>query len=101
MTKPTEEILLNDRNDGKGLDANTVACHVREMIKIIGEDPNREGLRKTPERFEKAFKFLTAGYTQTSWGCFTGGRFRWANAGRAFVKATQFFSLCEHLLVAF
>ena len=61
MTKPTEEILLNEE---KPVDAKTVACHMREIIKIVGEDPNREGLRKTPERFEKALKFLTSGYHQ-------------------------------------
>ncbi|MGH9675958.1 MAG: GTP cyclohydrolase I, partial [Candidatus Acidiferrum sp.] len=64
MNKPMEEILLNEGKDRKELDARTIACHVREMIKLIGEDPNREGLRKTPERFEKAFKFLTSGYHQ-------------------------------------
>ena len=61
MTKPTEEILLHD---GKPRETSTIASHVAEIIKLIGEDPNREGLRKTPERFEKAFKFLTSGYHQ-------------------------------------
>jgi len=56
VTKPTEEILLNDQ-EPKEIDARRIACHVREIIKIIGEDPNREGLRKTPERFEKALKY--------------------------------------------
>ena len=59
MAKPTEEIVLNDE---KELDARRIAYHVREIIKLIGEDPNREGLRKTPERYEKALKFLTSGY---------------------------------------
>jgi len=59
MNKPTEEIRLDDE---KPRDAKTIACHVREIIKEIGEDPDREGLRKTPERYEKALKFLTSGY---------------------------------------
>ena len=59
MSKPTEEIRLDE---GKPRDAKTIACHVREIIKEIGEDPDREGLRKTPERYEKALKFLTSGY---------------------------------------
>ena len=63
MTKPTEEILLNEQ-DHKAIDARAIAFHMREIIKLIGEDPNREGLRKTPERFEKALKFLTSGYHQ-------------------------------------
>jgi len=55
VTKPTEEILLNEQ-EPKEIDARGIACHMRRIIKLIGEDPNREGLRKTPERFEKALK---------------------------------------------
>jgi len=47
VTKPTEEILLNEI-DAKELDARRIAFHMREIIKLVGEDPNREGLRKTP-----------------------------------------------------
>ena len=61
VNKPTEEILLNEMNER---DQRSIACHVREIIKLVGEDQNREGLRKTPERFEKAFRFLTSGYHQ-------------------------------------
>ena len=63
MAKPTEEIILNQ---DKELDARRIACHVREIIKLIGEEPHREGLRKTPERYEKALKFLTSGYHQNA-----------------------------------
>jgi len=52
VTKPTEEILLNEQ-DHKEIDARRIACHMREIIKIIGEDPNREGLRKTPSVSKK------------------------------------------------
>jgi len=99
VSKPTEEILLNDRNDGKSLDANTIACHVRQMIKIIGEDPNREGLRKTPERFEKAFKFLTSGYHQNIDHVLNGATF--SVTYDEMVKNIEFFSLCEHHLLPF
>ena len=61
MTKPAEEILLEEI---KPADTQSIAHHMREIVKLIGEDPNREGLRKTPERFEKALKFLTGGYHQ-------------------------------------
>ena len=101
MSKPTEEILLNDRNDGKSLDANTIACHVRQMIKIIGEDPNREGLRKTPERFEKAFKFLTSGYHQNIDHVLNGATFSVTYDEMVVVKDIEFFSLCEHHLLPF
>jgi GTP cyclohydrolase I len=101
VTKPTEEILLDDRNDGKGVDAKTIACHVREMIKIIGEDPNREGLRKTPERYEKAFKFLTSGYHQNIDHVLNGATFSVAYDEMVIVKDIEFFSLCEHHLLPF
>ncbi|MHB8486328.1 MAG: GTP cyclohydrolase I, partial [Candidatus Acidiferrales bacterium] len=44
--------------------AETIADLVRRMIVLLGEDPNREGLRRTPERFEKALRYLTSGYRQ-------------------------------------
>jgi GTP cyclohydrolase I len=85
MAKPTEEIILNEE---KPLDARRIACHVREIIKLIGEDPNREGLRKTPERYEKALKFLTSGFSV-------------AYDEMVVVKDIEFFSLCEHHLLPF
>jgi len=101
VTKPTEEILLNDKKECKGLDAKTIACHVRELIKIIGEDPNREGLRKTPERFEKAFKFLTNGYHQNIDHVLNGATFSVNYDEMVIVKDIEFFSLCEHHLLPF
>jgi GTP cyclohydrolase I len=98
VTKPTEEILLNEP---KGVDARTIACHVREIIKLMGEDPNREGLRKTPERFEKAFKFLTSGYHQNIEHLLNGATFSVAYDQMVIVKDIEFFSLCEHHLLPF
>ena len=101
MSKPTQEILLNERNDRKEPDAHTVAWHVREMIKLIGEDGDREGLRKTPERFEKAFKFLTSGYHQNLDHVLDGATFSVAYDEMVIVKDIEFFSLCEHHLLPF
>ncbi len=42
----------------------SIADHMRRILRSIGEDPDRDGLRRTPERFEKAFRFLTSGYQQ-------------------------------------
>ncbi len=100
MTKPMEEILLNDQ-DRKEIDARRIACHVREIIKLIGEDPNREGLRKTPERFEKALKFLTSGYHQNLDHVLNGATFSVAYDEMVIVKDIEFFSLCEHHLLPF
>src|SRR5262244_1996251 len=98
MTKPTEEILLHE---GKTRDAKTIACHVEEIIRLIGEDPNREGLRKTPERFEKAIRFLTSGYHQNADHLLNGATFSVCYDEMVLVKDIEFFSLCEHHLLPF
>lgn len=98
MNKPTEEILLTEK---KERNADTVACHVQEIIKLVGEDPNREGLRKTPERFEKALKFLTSGYHQNVDHILNGATFSVTYDEMVVVKDIEFFSLCEHHLLPF
>jgi GTP cyclohydrolase I len=98
VTKPAEEILLHEN---KPLDERTVAYHMREIIKLIGEDTNREGLRKTPERFEKALKFLTGGYHQNVEHVLNGATFSVAYDEMVVVKDIEFFSLCEHHLLPF
>ena len=98
MAKPTEEIILSEE---KPLDAKRIACHVREIIKLIGEDPNREGLRKTPERYEKALKFLTSGYLQNAENILNGATFSVSYDEMVVVKDIEFFSLCEHHLIPF
>ena len=70
--KPTE-ILLHDTN--LDVPKESIADLVRRMIALVGEDPNREGLRKTPERFEKALKFLTSGYNQNVENVLNGATF--------------------------
>jgi GTP cyclohydrolase IA len=98
VTKPTEEILLNEE---KPSDERKVACHVREIIRLVGEDPNREGLRKTPERYEKALKFLTSGYLQNVDHVLNGATFSVNYDEMVVVKDIEFFSLCEHHLLPF
>ena len=98
MSKPTEEIILNEE---KTLDERRIAYHMREIIKLIGEDPNREGLRKTPERYEKALKFLTNGYHQNVDHLLNGATFSVAYDEMVVVKDIEFFSLCEHHLLPF
>ncbi len=99
MSKPTQEILLNE--ESKPQDARTISCHAREIIRLVGEDPNREGLRKTPERFEKALKFLTGGYHQSVDQVLNGATFSVNYDEMVVVKDIEFFSLCEHHLLPF
>ena len=99
MTKPTEEILLNESKDGAK--PESVASLVRKMIALIGEDPEREGLKKTPERYEKALKFLTSGYHQNVDHLLNGATFSVCYDEMVVVKDIEFFSLCEHHLLPF
>ncbi len=99
MTKPTEEILLNDNKEGAK--SESVASLVRKMIALIGEDPEREGLKKTPERYEKALKFLTSGYHQNVDHLLNGATFSVCYDEMVVVKDIEFFSLCEHHLLPF
>ena len=99
MTEPTEEILLHDSFETAKRES--VADLVRKIIKIVGEDPEREGLRKTPERYEKALKFLTSGYHQNADSILNGATFSVCYDEMVVVKDIEFFSLCEHHLLPF
>jgi GTP cyclohydrolase IA len=102
VSKPTptksEEILLNTETP---YDDKRISCHMREIIRLVGEDPGREGLRKTPERFEKALKFLTSGYNQNVDNVLNGATFSVAYDEMVVVKDIEFFSLCEHHVLPF
>jgi GTP cyclohydrolase I len=98
VTKPTEEILLHEKEEAK---PESVASLVRKMIALIGEDPDREGLKKTPERYEKALKFLTSGYHQNVDHLLNGATFSVCYDEMVVVKDIEFFSLCEHHLLPF
>jgi GTP cyclohydrolase I len=98
MSKPTEIVLHENKLE---MPKESIADLVRKMIQLVGEDPNREGLRKTPERFEKAFKFLTGGYLQNVDSVLNGATFSVHYDEMVVVKDIEFFSLCEHHLLPF
>jgi len=99
VTKPTEEILLSE---GKRTESGgSIADLVRRMIVLLGEDPNRDGLRKTPERYEKALRFLTSGYHQDPDHILNGATFSVCYDEMVVVKDIELFSLCEHHLLPF
>ncbi|MGH9747559.1 MAG: GTP cyclohydrolase I FolE [Candidatus Acidiferrales bacterium] len=79
----------------------TIADLVRKMIPLLGEDPNREGLRRTPERFEKALRFLTNGYRQDPEKLLNGAMFSVCYDNMVVVKDIEVYSLCEHHLLPF
>src|ERR1700693_692252 len=78
-----------------------IADLVRKMLVLLGEDPNREGLRRTPERFEKALRFLTSGYRQDPDKLLNGAMFSVCYDEMVVVKDIEVYSLCEHHLLPF
>jgi GTP cyclohydrolase I len=71
------------------------------MIVSLGEDPEREGLRRTPERFEKALRFLTSGYAQDPEKLLNGAMFAVCYDEMVVVKDIEMYSLCEHHMLPF
>lgn len=74
---------------------------VEEMIARLGEDPSREGLRRTPERVEKAYQFLTKGYNEDPEQLLKSALFTVTYDEMVIVKDIEMFSLCEHHMLPF
>jgi GTP cyclohydrolase I len=72
---------------------------VKNMLTIIGEDPEREGLIKTPERVFKAFEFMTKGYKQDPKTILNEALFESSNDEMVLIKDIEFYSMCEHHLL--
>jgi GTP cyclohydrolase IA len=74
---------------------------VREMIVRLGEDPDREGLTRTPERVKKAYEFLTRGYKEDPEALLRKALFTVTYDEMVIVKDIEMFSLCEHHMLPF
>ena len=74
---------------------------IEQLLKELGEDPKREGLDKTPERVEKALRYLTSGYEQNVKEVLNDATFVEDYDEMVIVKDIDFFSLCEHHLMPF
>jgi len=74
---------------------------LKVLLKEIGEDPHREGLRKTPGRFRRALEFLTSGYALDPEAILGGALFEESYNEMLIVKDIDFFSLCEHHMLPF
>ena len=83
----------------EGLDE--LAGHYKEVLKLLGEDPEREGLVKTPMRVAKAMQILTRGYTQDAHKVLTDALFEEKYDQMVIVKDIDFFSMCEHHMLPF
>ena len=103
--------MSDDRNTSRGIDAdragqrgiiaNPSPIICGECCNRSAKIPNRDGLRRTPERFEKAFRFLTSGYQQDPEKLLNGAMFSVCYDQMVLVKDIEFYSLCEHHLLPF
>ncbi len=78
-----------------------LASHYREILKLLGEDPQREGLLKTPERVAKAMEFFTHGYDTNPAEILRSAMFKEDYKQMVIVKDIEIYSLCEHHMVPF
>jgi GTP cyclohydrolase I len=79
----------------------SVAEHMREVLKALGEDPDREGLARTPDRAEKALQYLTSGYSVDIEKIVNGALFEVQYDEVVIVRDIEFFSMCEHHMLPF
>lgn len=85
-------------------DENTTAKlaeHYKAILELLGEDPNREGLLKTPERVAKAMQFLTQGYSMDPVAILNSARFKEDYQQIVLVKDIEIYSMCEHHMLPF
>ncbi len=82
-------------------DEESIASLMNKILNKIGEDTDREGLVRTPERAEKALRFLTSGYETNVQSIINGALFNEKCDEMVVVKDIEFFSMCEHHLLPF
>lgn len=75
--------------------------HYKSVIELLGEDINREGLEKTPERVAKAMQYLTQGYQMDAAEILNSAKFKEAYSEMVIVKDIELYSLCEHHMLPF
>ena len=75
--------------------------NIREILIELGEDPEREGLVKTPERVDRSLRFLTRGYSQNLEDVVNGALFEAESDDMVIVRDIEFFSMCEHHMLPF
>ena len=78
-----------------------LAAHYTEILRLLGEDPNREGLIKTPVRVAKAMQFLTQGYNTDPVAILNSAKFKEEYKQIVLVKDIEIYSMCEHHMLPF
>ena len=80
---------------------NQLIDNLKQLLTAVGEDPARDGLQKTPERYLKAFEFLTNGYAKSVDEIINGALFDAPYSEMVIVKNIELYSMCEHHLLPF
>jgi len=96
---PIDHFERVDRYPAEATEA--IQQHMREILRWIGEDPDREGLRRTPERVALALQYLTQGYHQDPRAILESALFAEDYSEMILVRDIQIYSLCEHHLLPF
>jgi GTP cyclohydrolase IA len=94
-------VRKGDDEGGREERLKKLSSSVKTTLECIGEDPNREGLLDTPNRFAKALLFFTKGYEEHLHDVVGDAIFREDHDGLVIVKDIEIFSLCEHHLLPF
>ena len=95
ITNYKREDIYNQEN------IEQLMVHYREILRLLGEDPDREGLLKTPERVAKAISFITKGYAQDPIEILRSAIFKEEYQQMVLVKDIELFSVCEHHMLPF
>ena len=101
MMKETGDRRQETGDRSQEIGAEELAAHYHQILTLLGEDPEREGLLKTPMRVAKAMQVLTRGYQMDAHKVLTDALFREDYSQMVIVKDIDFFSLCEHHMLPF
>jgi GTP cyclohydrolase I len=82
-------------------EVEAISHHYKEVLSLLGEDPSREGLLKTPERMAKAMQFMTKGYYQCPEDILKSAKFKEDYSQMVLVKDIDMYSMCEHHMLPF
>jgi|SRR5271156_3008370 len=94
MATKTKMVKMPEKQPG-------ITAHMRDVLELLGEDPSREGLVRTPERYEKALRFITSGYHTNLEEIVNGALFHVECDEMVVLRDIEFFSTCEHHVLPF